>query len=253
MAQPMAIGLMMAVTDPETYMIAAMVGTQTVKTEFEMNVSFYYIVVDPSEQLWIHGTQDFAAKFSKGRFKRNVDVTPAVRELIARPRYRGSESTITHVEYPGGTLDFAGPNSPVDLTGRPIRVVLLDETDKYPASAANLGDPVRMAIERTSTFMAQGRAKIIMACSPTTLGLSRIGKAYDSSDRRKLFLSCPHCSHDQILTWASVHMDRDEQGQPNPKTARLRCEECGVIWSEGDRIAALNALKDAPGWGWRQT
>jgi phage terminase large subunit GpA-like protein len=253
MAQPMAIGPMMAVNDPETHTLVAEVGTQTLKTEWLMNIAFYFMHVDPCEQLWIHGTQDFAAKFSKGRFNRNVDVTPAIRELISRPKYRDSQSTITHVEYPGGTLDFAGPNSPVDLTGRPVRVVLLDEIDKYPASAANLGDPVRMAIERTSTFMAQGRAKIIMACSPTTLGLSRIGKAYDASDRRKLFLSCPHCSHDQILTWASVHMDRDEQGQPNPKTARIRCEDCGVIWSEGDRIAALNALKDADGWGWRQT
>lgn len=253
MLQPMALGPMRAATDTETHTVVMMVGTQTIKTETLLCLSFYHIVIDPCEQLWVHATADFAAKFSKSRFSNNAEVTSSVHELIARPRYRGSESTITHVEYPGGQLDFAGPNSPVDLIGRPVRIVLLDEIDKYPTSAANLGDPVRMAIERTSTFMAQGRAKIVMACSPTTLGISRIGAAYSTSDQRKLFLTCPHCSHDQILTWASVHMDRNERGKPDPKSARIRCEECGVIWSEGDRIAALNALKDAPGWGWRQT
>jgi phage terminase large subunit GpA-like protein len=254
MAQPLAIGLLMAISDRETHTVAAMLGTQICKTEIEICTAFYYIVVDPCEQLWIHATQDFAAMFSKGRFRRNVDATPAVRERVVRAKYRDDQSsTIMHYEYRGGTLDFGGPN-PTDLTGRPVRVVLLDEIDKFPASAAqNFGDPVRLAIERASTFMAQGRGKVILTCSPTTLGISRIGKAYNSSDRRKLYVTCPHCQHDQTLSWASVHMDKDEQGKPNPKSARIRCEECGVIWSEGDRIAALNALKDAPGWGWRQT
>jgi phage terminase large subunit GpA-like protein len=55
------------------------------------------------------------------------------------------------------------------------------------------------------------------------------------------------------LRWENVHWSRDEQGGPLPDTAALTCEACGSVWSERDRIASLDALKDMPGYGWRQT
>jgi phage terminase large subunit GpA-like protein len=84
-------------------------------------------------------------------------------------------------------------------------------------------------------------------------GLSRIGKEYANSDQRKCFLTCPHCQHDQILTWTNVRFDKDENGTPLPKTAQFFCAECGALWSERERIAAIDALLTAPGFGWRQT
>jgi phage terminase large subunit GpA-like protein len=50
-----------------------------------------------------------------------------------------------------------------------------------------------------------------------------------------------------------VRWDRDEANNSLPDTAAISCEECGVVWTERDRIAALNALEHAPGYGWRQT
>jgi hypothetical protein len=55
------------------------------------------------------------------------------------------------------------------------------------------------------------------------------------------------------MTWANVRFDKDEKGSPLPKTSGLWCEECGAIWSERERIAAIDALMTTPGFGWRQT
>ena len=84
-------------------------------------------------------------------------------------------------------------------------------------------------------------------------GISRIDREYAASDQRKLFVPCPHCSHAQILSWKNLHWNRTERGDHLPDTAAMSCEACGTIWSSRDRIAALDALKDEPGYGWRQT
>ena len=128
-----------------------------------------------------------------------------------------------------GALDFVGANSPTDLASRPKRIILCDEIDKYPISGGSEGDPLKLAEERASTYHALGRAKFVRTCSPTVEGLSRIGREYAVSDQRRLYVACPHCDFEQVLTWANVRWDRDEAGEHLPQTACLTCSDCGVI------------------------
>ena len=259
-AQPCAYGPMAAITEIGTHTITIQAATQIIKTELLINTAGFFVAQDPSTILFIQPTQTKAEEFSKERFAPTVSVTPQLRNLIEPPKTRESENTITHKEFPGGVLNFVGANSPSDLASRPVRVVLSDEIDKYPPSAGSEGDPLKLAEERASTYKAIGRAKFVRTCSPTLGALeegqppmSRIGREYLASDRRQLFLTCPHCGFAQTLTWANVRWDRDETGRHLPETARLSCSECGVLWSERDRISALDALATAPGYGWRQT
>jgi phage terminase large subunit GpA-like protein len=235
-----------------------MAATQVLKTEFLINTASYYIAQDPAAILFVQPTQGVAEDFSKERFAPTVEITPQLRELVDPPRARNSANTITHKEFPGGTLDFVGANSPTDLASRPKRIILCDEIDKYPISAGTEGDPLKLAEERASTYRALGRAKFVRTCSPTIKGLSRIGREYAVSDQRKLFLTCPYCGHEQTLSWANVRWDREEGGGAHlPDTAAIVCgidgSGCGVVWSERDRARALDALTSAPGHGWRQT
>jgi phage terminase large subunit GpA-like protein len=244
---------MESITDSDTHTISVMAATQLVKTELLINVASYYIHQDPSPILFIQPTQSAAESFSKERFAPTVLASPALRELVQPPRSRDSENTIAHKSYPGGSLDFVGANSPTDLASRPKRVILADEIDKYPISAGSEGDPLKLGEERASTYRALGRAKFVRTCSPTVEGISRIGREYAASDRRRCFLACQHCGHEQVLTWSHVRWDKDGSGANLPETARLACEACGTIWSERDRVASLDALETAPGYGWRQT
>ena len=47
---------------------------------------------------------------------------------------------------------MVGANSPASLASRPVRVVLADEIDRYPASAGQEGDPFSLARKRQITF-----------------------------------------------------------------------------------------------------
>jgi len=252
-AQPVAFGPMAAVVEPDTHTVTVMAGTQVVKTELLINAAGFFIHQDPGSILFVQPTQGAAEAFSKERFAPTSEATPVLAKLIARPRSRDSENTITHKAYPGGTLDFVGANSPTDLASRPKRIILCDEIDKYPPSAGTEGDPLKLAEERASTFKALGRSKSIRTCSPTEEGISRIGREYESSDQRRCFVACPHCGFEQVLTWPQVTWSKDASGKNLPETAGIQCSGCGTIWSERDRRAAMAALEAASDHGWRQT
>jgi phage terminase large subunit GpA-like protein len=252
-SQPVCFGPMSAVLDHDTHTVSIMAGTQILKTEFLINVASYFICQDPSPILFVQPTQGAATSFSKERFSPTIEATPALRSAIEPPKYRDSENTITHKDYAGGGIDFVGANSPVDLSSRPKRIILCDEIDKYPVSAGNEGDPLKLAEERASTYHTVGRAKFVRTCSPTVKDFSRIEREFLASDQRRCYLTCPYCYREQTLTWANVRWDRDEQGNHLPDTAAISCAECGVVWTERDRIAALDALEHASDYGWRQT
>jgi phage terminase large subunit GpA-like protein len=252
-SQPVAFGIMEAVTERDTHTVSVMAGTQVVKTELEINVAGYFIHQDPSPILFVQPNQNAARSFSKERFEPTVEASPVLAALIAPSKSRDSKNTFTHKEYPGGAIDFVGANSPTDLASRPKRVILSDEIDKYPPSAGDEGDPLKLAEERASTYHALGRAKFVRTCSPTSKLTSRIGREYAASDQRKCYLECPHCGEAHVLTWKNVRWGKNAQGEHDPSTARIACSACGVLWTEQDRIAALDALEHRSDFGWRQT
>ncbi len=96
---------------------------------------------------------------------------------------------MTHKEAPGSHLNLVGAHSPGDLASRPCGVVLADEINKYPASAGEEGDPLKLVEERASTYLNVNRGKLVRTCSPTVKGACRIGKEYEASDQRRCFVA----------------------------------------------------------------
>jgi phage terminase large subunit GpA-like protein len=251
-AQPCAFGPMAAVVEGDTHTITVMASTQSVKTELLINTACYFVHADPSAILLVQPTQGAAEAFAKERLGPTIDATPCLKELVPTPRSRIGDATITHRSYPGGAIDLVGANAPTDLASRPKRIVLLDETDKYPASAGSEGDPMHLAEERASTYKNIGRAKFVRTCSPTDTE-SRIAREYNFSDQRRLYVACPHCGHEQTLKWKHVKWDKGTAGDHLVETAGIECESCSVRWSERERREVMERLEFAPAYGWRQT
>ena len=148
----------------------------------------------------------------------------------------GERMVPTHNTFPGGHVTLGGANSPAGLAMRPIRVVLADEVDRYPASAGTEGDPLSLAIQRTATFWNR---KIVVVSTPTIAGISRIEQAFLETDQRHYFVPCPECGHEQALKWSGVQWDKSPEGRHLPETAVYCCEECGLRWGDGDRWLAV--------------
>jgi len=169
-----------------------------------------------------------AQAFSKDRIANGLlRATPCLQGKVKDPRARDSGNTTLHKIFPSGSLSLVGANSPAGLASRPIRILLADEVDRFPASAGSEGDPVNLGKKRTSTFWNR---KIIMVSTPTIKGVSRIEDAYEGSDQREYYVPCKHCDHEQVLKWPNVRWTDED-----PDTAKYLCDECGTLWSDADR------------------
>lgn len=256
-----ARGPMEAVSDPAVHTVSVMCCTQLLKTELILNTIGYYVHQDPAPMIVMQPTVGLAEAFSKDRVTPMVRDTPVLTGKIAEAKSRDSGNTILHKQFAGGHLTMIGANAPGDLAMRPVRIVLCDEVDKYPVSAGEEGDPIKLLSERAATFWNHKR---IFVCSPTIEptehGGSRIAREYGNSDERVFEVDCPHCDHRHEMHWRNVLWPDGE-----PEKAMYHCPECGAGWTEPQRQRAIKDASERPmttpairgafyeGYGWRAT
>jgi phage terminase large subunit GpA-like protein len=178
----------------------------------------------------VQPTVEMGEAFSKDRLAPMIRDTPVLR-ACSRRTSRDSSDTILHKAFPGGRVTIAGANAPAGLASRPIRVVLCDEVDRYPASAGKEGDPVGLAEKRTTTFWNR---LIALVSTPTIKGESRIEESYEEGDQRRYHVPCPHCDIEP-----GDQVGAGEVDERRSRDAAYFCESCGCEWSEADRMEAI--------------
>jgi len=210
--------IMNALSPSSTYeKVVFMKGAQIGGTEAGNNWVGYIIDQAPGPMLVVQPTVEMGNRWSKGRLSSLISATDCLRDKVKDPRSRDSGNTISSKEFPGGIVVITGANSAVGLRSMPVRYLFLDEVDAYPPNADSEGDPLTLAIQRTSTF---ARRKIFIVSTPTIRGLSRIEKEFEETDQRYFFVPCPHCGHFQTLKWEGIHYDS------NLTEVTYVCENC---------------------------
>ncbi len=227
---------MNAVSDASVETVVVKSSSQVGKSEIGLNMVGFHVDQDPAPIMVVLPTERDAESWSKDRFAPMVRDTECLRDKLSNPKSRDGSNKILHKKFTGGQLTLVGSNAPSGLAMRPIRILLFDEVDRYPASAGAEGDPVNLAKKRTITFWNR---KIIMVSTPTIKGVSRIDAAWEESDQRRFWVPCPDCGEHQVLRWEQVQWDKDKTGKHLPETAHYTCQHCGVFWSDPKRWAAV--------------
>ena len=156
--------------------VVFMKGLQIGGTEAGNNWIGYVIDQAPGPMLVVQPTVEMGKRWSKGRLAPLSEDTICLRGKVKDPRARDSGNTVQSKEFPGGIVVITGANSAVGLRSMPVRYLFLDEVDAYPPDADSEGDPLTLAIQRTSTF---ARRKIFIVSTPIIKGLSRIEKEFN--------------------------------------------------------------------------
>lgn len=220
--------IMDAVSDDRCYKVVIMSSAQIGKSEVILNMIGYHIDYDPAPIMYLLPTDSMCETFSKDRVSPMIRDTPSLKQKVEDAKSRSSGNTIFHKKFAGGHLTFVGANTPSQLASRPIRIVLADEIDRFPVSAGQEGDPLTLAIKRTTTFWNR---KIIEVSTPTIKGASKIEKEYESSSMEHLNVSCPHCSKYQTYEWEQLKFDHTS-GTKEFTLLGYQCRYCGVIERE---------------------
>jgi phage terminase large subunit GpA-like protein len=228
-------GIMDAMTDPRIERVVLMTCARVGKTQTLNNLIGFHIHLDPAPILVVWPTVERAEEWADDEFDPMIRDTPVLRAIMGDRKSRSAKHRRLHRQFPGGRLHAVGANAPSGLAQKTIRVVVMDEVDRYPASAGEEGDPVALAEKRTATVWNR---KIVLSSTPTFAGSSRIEAAYLASDRRRYWVPCPHCGHEQLLRWPQVKWD-----EGRPETARYHCESCDAGWTDAERYAAVSRGK----------
>lgn len=222
-----------AFTDPNVKKVIAMFAAQMGKSEILFNVIGRYMHLDPSPMLMVQPTIEDARDWSKERFTPTVAKTPILNDIVYKQKSRDSDNTILKKLFPGGYLALVGSNAPSGLAKRSIKILLYDEVDRFAKSAGTEGDPVDLAIKRTSNFWD---AKIGMFSTPTDEA-SRIYREYMLGSQEQWKHQCPNCKEWHWLDMDDMQYDYDEftvkeRKSYHVKDVKWRCPDCGFEFTE---------------------
>lgn len=208
-------------TDPLIEKIILCFGAQIGKTETELNMIGYALDQTASPVMMVYPT-DAIAKFASDK-----RVQPMIKSVKSINDKFDENSKLLELDFNNGNyMVLVGANSPSSLSSRSIKYLFFDEIDKYPAFAGKEADPIKLATERTKTFVDK---KIVMVSTPTVES-GNIWQAFMSAnEHRQYYVPCPHCGVSQVLKfkqikWPDEHNDNVDMIRD---TAYYECEHCG--------------------------
>ncbi len=193
--------IMNAITDPRVVNVTVMSSAQVGKTTILLCGIGYYIDYEPATQLVVLPTLITGERFSKTRLAKMIKDVKSLRGKVAPPKTKDSGNTILFKEYAGGHVVIAGANSPASLAEMPIRIVWMDEVDRYPESAGTEGDPIELAETRATSYWNK---KFIKTSTPTIAGKSKIEESFQNGTMEEWCVQCPCCGTWQPYDWPRI-------------------------------------------------
>lgn len=241
-----ARGIMDAFSDPAVQRVVVMSSAQVAKSTILENVAGYYAHRDQCPIMIVQPTLTMAEDFSKKRIAPMIRDTPALTGLFTKANARNSGNTTLDKQFRGGYLVLAGANSPASLAGRPIRVALGDEVDRWQDNVGSEGDPVELLSVRTTAWWNR---KLGFFSTPTVEGSSAIAGLYEESDQSKFFVPCHHCKHEFVLQFEHLKYTEGETILANEDGKLIRtavdawfeCPECNGRLNDAQRMSMVRA------------
>jgi len=208
-------GIMDAVLNPNIENVIIMSSSQVGKTELILNIIGYFVHYDPCPILVVQPTEAMAKTFSRDRLTPMIRDTKVLSDIFSMSKTRSSANTILQKSFLGGALSMIGANSPAQMASRPIRVLLMDEVDRYEVTKE--GSAPELTKRRTATF---SNRKIIMVSTPNISGSSAIEKGYLSGTQSVYEIQCYHCNKWFDMQWEYMVWEKKD-GEHIPKTAAM--------------------------------
>src|SRR6266851_3944344 len=160
-----------AIGGDDTEIIVFMLSSQTGKSISIDAMLGYCIACEPGPMLHVSPTGARSEDFVRDRFDPLIAASPTLRALVGtgqdtRKGSTGGANSLASKSFPGGQLSFASSHKPDELAARAIKFLFLDEVDRFAQSDGIEGDPIGLALKRTTTFKDKGR-KVIIVSTPT--------------------------------------------------------------------------------------
>lgn len=186
-----------------------------------------------------------ARDFSRRRVDRMFRNSPDLKGKLS-PR-RNDDNTFDKIGKEGIMLTFAWP-SISQLSGKPVRYMMITDYDRLPADIDGNGDGFGLARKRTTTFMSGGMTlaesspggEIIMPDGKPAINWRQstpheappspgIISLYNRTDRRGWYWKCPSCGEDFRPLFSLLHYSDTGTISERANSVVMPCPYCGSI------------------------
>jgi len=216
--------------------VALMMAAQLAKTTILLSF-LGKVCATPGEGapiLFMLPSVEVAEMISKERFTPMIQVCPALQRALIDNRRNATGQTVLQKRFTNGTIvNFVSASVSNSVASRPVKYLLADEISRFSATAGKDGNPLSLGMKRLSTFKGNG-ALAVVTSTPLLSGICEMERHWLGSDQRKYFVPCPHCQFTQTLEFERITWTDDDW-----TTASYACPECGVCWTEADRLEAI--------------
>lgn len=194
------------------------------------------IAMDPGDILYVHPTENNAARWSKMKLAPMLRNTSALAKLFPMKNRDGLDSLLYKERVDGrGAIQISGANSAASLSQVSMRRQVQDDLSKWENNSG--GDPETQADSRSRAYEF---AKILKISTPLVMPGCRITKNFEEGSQEHFYVPCPHCSHMQTLEWENMLANLDDD---HPEKAHFTCIECGCEIEEHHRAKIVRRGK----------
>jgi len=234
--------------------VILMWGTRLGKTMIGMQLMACAMETNPMPGIFGTAGEKLATRTMRNKIYPMLERVKGTRQQLLPPHLRN----IRELRLRDSTWAVVWSGSPMMLADWSARYGYGNEIDKWDVKKssdgeASEGDTLSQFEERLKEWPDR---KLLLECSPSLKGKSRVEREYLASNRCKYHVPCPHCGEFQALRLGGegpgggLKFDRDENGKTDAeiarKTARYECDHCSGIIEDQHRWAMMKLGKWCP-------
>lgn len=236
---PYLAGIMDAAWFPSVRKVIVCKCPQVGMTEALHNIVGYGVDHEPGPVLYVYPDEITARENARGRVLPMLTGSPRLAAYLTGAQ--DDEGSLC-IRLQHMAIFMAWSNSASRLGNKPIKLLGLDEVDKYPQTAGKReASPVDLAEKRTITY--QWTRKIIMTSTPT-IETGPIWKAMNKEAQVVFHFNvrCPLCGCWQVMVFGQIKWAKDQRDPEAIESGRLawyECEACAGHWDDSLRNKAV--------------
>lgn len=234
---PYLVGVMDAARFPGVEVVILCKTPQTGGSEAALNVLAQMIDLSPGPAMVVFPDETTAKENAKDRILPMIQDSRHLRGYLSGSVDDASSIRINLKHMP---IYLGWSGSVSRLGNKPIRILVLDELDKYqnPRKEATSES---LAEKRTITWKNR---RFIFKLSTPTVEDGPIWKAYteEAHARFEYHVICPHCGTAQLITFDQIRWPEEERDPERVLAGRLavyQCGHCDAQWTDADRDRAV--------------
>lgn len=195
---------------------------QSGKSSMLINVLCHSAIFHPSNSLIIMDTLKNAQRLSKNRLKPALRDFAGVQSLMRGVRVLDKSAESMNIALGSGANLILGTSSSAsDLCSTPVRLLCLDELDRFQRDLRGEGDPITLALKRQLRFKD---SMAVLTSTPTTED-APISLHFALGTQEVWGVVCP-CGEFLKVEYDQISFDSD--------TPTYSCSHCGEVFSEKD-------------------